>query len=87
MTGVQTCALPIYKDEGRAIGSAPVIGYVTGNLSVSYLRPTPIEAELELRARITKLEGRKAWVECTLSAGGEVRARGEVLGIRVEREK
>jgi acyl-coenzyme A thioesterase PaaI-like protein len=76
-----------YKDEGRAIGSAPVIGYVTGNLSVSYLRPAPIDGELELRARIKKIEGRKAWVECTLSAGGEVCARGEVLGIRVEREK
>jgi acyl-coenzyme A thioesterase PaaI-like protein len=76
-----------YRDEGRAIGSAPVIGYVTGNLNVSYLKPAPIDGELELRARIKKLEGRKAWVECTLSAGGEVRARGEVLGIRVEREK
>jgi len=75
-----------YKDEGRAIGSAPHIGYVTGNLSVSYLKPTPIDGELELRARIKKLEGRKAWVECTLSAGGEVCARGEVLGIRVERD-
>jgi acyl-CoA thioesterase FadM len=56
-------------------------------LNVSYLKPAPIDGELELRARIKKLEGRKAWVECTLSAGGEVRARGEVLGIRVEREK
>ncbi|HEY1269154.1 MAG TPA: PaaI family thioesterase [Candidatus Binatia bacterium] len=75
-----------YKNEGRAIGSVPVIGYVTGNLSVSYLKPAPIDGELELRARITKLEGRKAWVECTLSAGGEVCAKGEVLGIRVERD-
>jgi acyl-coenzyme A thioesterase PaaI-like protein len=74
-----------YKDEGRAIGSAPPIGYVTGNLSVAYLKPTPIDATLELRARIQKIEGRKAWVECTLSAGGEVCARGEVLGIRVEK--
>ena len=71
-----------YKDEGRAIGSAPPIGYVTGNLSVAYLKPTPIDATLELRARIQKIEGRKAWIACTLSAGGEVCARGEVLGIR-----
>ena len=73
-----------YRAEQRAIGSAPRIGYVTANINVSYLKPTPLAAPIELRARITKLDGRKAWVSCTLSAGGEVRATGEVLGIRVE---
>jgi acyl-coenzyme A thioesterase PaaI-like protein len=72
-----------YRAEQRPIGSPPRIGYVTANLNVSYLRPTPIDALIELRARITKLEGRKAWVSCTLSAGGEVRATGEVLGVQV----
>jgi acyl-CoA thioesterase FadM len=72
-----------YRSEQRPIGSAPRIGYVTANLNVSYLRPTPIDALIELRARITKLEGRKAWVSCTLRAGGEVRATGEVVGVRV----
>jgi acyl-coenzyme A thioesterase PaaI-like protein len=75
-----------YRAEERPIGSAPRIGYVTAHMSVSYLKPTPIDQTLELRARITKLEGRKAWVSCTLSAGGEVRAAGEVLGIRVNWE-
>jgi acyl-coenzyme A thioesterase PaaI-like protein len=74
-----------YRNEQRPIGSAPRIGYVTGNLSVSYLRPTPIHEPLELRARIAKVEGRKTWVSCSLSAAGEVCATGEVLGIRVER--
>ena len=74
-----------YRAEGRAIGSAPRIGYVTGNLNVSYLKPTPMNEPLHLRAHITKVEGRKAWVHCTLSASGEVCATGEVLGIRVMR--
>jgi acyl-coenzyme A thioesterase PaaI-like protein len=75
-----------YRSEARRIGSAPVIGFVTGNLTVSYLKPTPIDALLQLRARTTRTEGRKVWVSCTLSAGGEVCATGEVLGIRVQRE-
>jgi acyl-coenzyme A thioesterase PaaI-like protein len=75
-----------YRAEGRAIGSAPRIGYVTANLNVSYAKPTPIDSSIELRAKITKLENRKAWVNCTLSAGGEVRATGEVLGVRVDWE-
>ncbi len=75
-----------YRAEGRPIGSLPRIAYVTANIAISYLRPTPIHESVELRARISKLEGRKAWVECTLSAAGEIRAKGEVLGVRVERE-
>jgi acyl-coenzyme A thioesterase PaaI-like protein len=75
-----------YKNEGRSIGSHPMISYVTASLNVSYLRPTPIGEPLRLRARIIKVEGRKAWVQCTLSAQGEVCATGEVLGIRVQRE-
>ena len=75
-----------YGAENRPIGSTPRIGYVTASLNISYIKPTPIRAELVLRARLVKLEGRKAWVHCTLSAEGEVCAVGEVLGIRVLRE-
>jgi acyl-coenzyme A thioesterase PaaI-like protein len=73
-----------YRAALRPIGSSPRIGYVTAKLNVSYHKPTPITAPLELRARLAKLEGRKAWVSCTLSASGELRATGEVLGVRVE---
>jgi acyl-coenzyme A thioesterase PaaI-like protein len=72
-----------YRAEGRAIGSAPRIGYVTANMNINYLKPTPIVERIELRASIAKLEGRKAWVHCKLSAAGIVRATGEVLGVRV----
>lgn len=74
-----------YRREQRPIGSAPRIGFVTGQLSISYRKPTPINEALRLRARITKIDGRKIWLTCTLSAAGEVCVTGEVLGIRVER--
>jgi acyl-CoA thioesterase FadM len=50
---------------------------------VSYLKPTPLAELIHLRARIIKIEGRKAWVDCALTAAGELRATGEVLGVRV----
>ena len=75
-----------YRAENRPIGSSPRIGFVTGNLNVSYLKRAPIAEPLHLRARIMRIEGRKAWVSCTLSAAGEVCATGEVLGIRVQRD-
>ena len=75
-----------YRAEGRAIGSAPRIGYVTVSMNISYLKPTPIHEAIQLRASIARLEGRKATVSCTLSAAGEVRVTGEVLGVRVKWE-
>jgi acyl-coenzyme A thioesterase PaaI-like protein len=73
-----------YRAERRPIASSPRIGYVTAQMNISYLKPVPIDRAVQLRARISKLEGRKAWVNCTLTSDGELRAKGEVLGIRVE---
>lgn len=72
-----------YRAERRPIGGAPRIGYVTANLNISYRKPVPIDQALDLRSRLIRTEGRKAWVSCILSAAGELRAEGEVLGIRV----
>ena len=65
-----------YKNEGRPIGSAPRINYVTANLNVSYLRPTPIDMSLHLRAKISRVEGRKTWISCTLSVRGAALRQG-----------
>jgi hypothetical protein len=73
-----------HRREERQIGSEPLITYVTGSLKVDYLKPTPLsETPVELRARVEKIEGRKTWMRCSLYAGGQETARGEVLGIRI----
>ncbi len=73
-----------HRQEGRQIGSQPLITYVTGSLKVDYLKPTPLNGEpVELRARVTEVDGRKTWMECSLWAGGQVTARGQVLGVRI----
>jgi acyl-CoA thioesterase FadM len=50
---------------------------------VDYLRPTPIEAELEVRGAIRELKEKKVVVSVTVSAGGQVCARGEVVAVRM----
>lgn len=72
-----------YQDEGRKIGSEPKIFCVTGSLKVTFLAPTPLREQLELRAKIIKQEGRKYWIECALNAGGKLCAKGEVLAVRL----
>lgn len=80
---IGTAVAAAYDAEGRKPGTEPEITYVTGNLNVTYLKPTPIEAELELRAKIKEFQGRKAVIICSLFANGEECAKGEVLAVRV----
>jgi len=69
--------------EGRAPGEAPQICYVTGNLNVTFIRPTPIDGELVLRARVTQLLEKKAVVTCHMYSGDLKCARGKVVAVRV----
>jgi acyl-coenzyme A thioesterase PaaI-like protein len=57
--------------------------FVTAALHVDYLRPTPLGVPLELRAHPTEIGARKVVVAATLSAHGEVCARGEVVAVRI----
>ena len=57
--------------------------FVTAALHVDYLRPTPLGVPLELRAHPTEIGARKVIVAATVSANGEVTARGEVVAVRI----
>ncbi|MFX0168549.1 MAG: PaaI family thioesterase [Candidatus Hodarchaeota archaeon] len=73
-----------YKAEGDEIGSKPLKGYVTGSLSVKYLRPTPVDQPVTLRARVKEIKGRKITVTCSLYSNEIECATGEVVAIQVQ---
>ena len=52
-----TAAAAMYRAEGRAMDTEPPLRFVTASLHVDYLRPTPIDAELELRGQVKELRG------------------------------
>jgi acyl-coenzyme A thioesterase PaaI-like protein len=79
---VGTAVAAGYQKEGREPGTEPEIAYVTGNLNVSYLRPTPIDAELALRSWVKSYHERKVVVQCEVSAGKTICAKGEVVAVR-----
>jgi len=81
--GTGTAAAAAYEAEGRKPGTEPEITFVTGNLNVSFLKPTPIDTELVVRARPRELTERKAIIVCSVYANGEECARGEVVAVRV----
>jgi acyl-coenzyme A thioesterase PaaI-like protein len=78
-----TAAAAAYRAEGRSMDSDPPFRYVTASLHVDYLRPTPIDATLTLRARVQEIKGRKTSVHCSLYANGDECARGEVVVVQM----
>ena len=64
----------------------PPLRFVTASLHVDYLRPTPIDSLLELRATVKELKERKVVVAVTLSARGTVCARGEVVAVKLPKD-
>jgi acyl-CoA thioesterase FadM len=53
---------------------------------VDYLLPTPLDGPIEIRGKVKELKGSKVIVESTLSAGGRVCARGELIAVQVPEE-
>jgi acyl-coenzyme A thioesterase PaaI-like protein len=78
-----TAAAAAYRAAGREMDTDPPFRFLTASLHVDYLRPTPLGVPLEVRARVKEIKGRKVVVESTLSAQGEVCARGEVVAVQM----
>ncbi|KPK13335.1 MAG: thioesterase [Anaerolineae bacterium SG8_19] len=81
-----TAAAAAYRQAGRPMGTEPYFRYVTASLNVEYLRPTPVDEVLTVRARIQEIKGRKVIVTSSLYADGVECARGEVVAVQMPEE-
>ena len=81
--GTGTAALAAYRAENREHDSMPALRFVTASLQVDYLKPTPLGVELELRGKILEIKGKKVITEITVSANGEITARGKVVAVQM----
>lgn len=81
--GTGTASAAAYREQGREMGTEPPLRFVTASLHVDYLRPTPLGVVLEIRGKVKEIKGRKVVVSATLSAGGEICARGEVVAVQM----
>jgi acyl-coenzyme A thioesterase PaaI-like protein len=81
--GTGTASAAAYRAAGREMGTLPPLRFVTASLHVDYLRPTPLGVPLEIRGSVKELKGRRVVVSATVSAGGELCARGEVVAVQM----
>ena len=78
-----TAAAATLRAAGQDIGQASSPRFVTAALRVDYLRPTPLGAELVIRARVREANERKVVVDATVSVDDAVTARGEAVAVRM----
>ncbi len=78
-----TAAAAAYRSENRGMDTAPAFRFVTASLHVDYLKPTPLGVPLEVRAAVQEIIGRKVVVASTLTANGEVCAKGKVVAVKM----
>ena len=81
--GTGTAAAATYRAEGREMGAEPPVRFVTASLHVEYMHPTPLGVSLEVRGKIKEVKERKVVVSATVSAAGEICAKGEVVAVKM----
>jgi len=74
-----TAAAAKAREDGK-----PISRFVTASLKVDYHSPTPINTELEIRARVLEIKGRKVVVELQVNAEGATRASGTVVMVQLK---
>lgn len=70
--------------DARPPDGPPAARYVTAELRVSYLKPTPLGVPLEVRSWVDGDVGRRVRVLTEVGPPGDVTATGEVVAVRVE---
>lgn len=78
-----TASAAAYRREGREMDTLPPMRFVTASLQVDYLRPTPLGVPLEVRGRVEEIKERKVVVSTTVSAEGEICAKGTVVAVKM----
>ncbi len=71
------------RAENKELGSLPGVVCVTGKLTVNYLKPTPLDQPVHLKAWVEGEIGRKTRVLCELGPTGEITATGDLLAVQI----
>jgi hypothetical protein len=72
-----------YKEKTPEEKESPKYWFATGSIKVDFLKPTPVDKPVQLRAKIIEMHEKKALVKCSLYSENIECARGEVLAVRV----
>ena len=82
--GTGTAAAVSYKTaKEQDTDAEPNMRFLTASLHVDYLKPTPLNVQLEVRGKVKEHKGRKVVIEEWILANGVLTVRGEVVAVQV----
>lgn len=81
--GTGSAAAAMYKHEGREMDTDPPLRFVTAQLNVTYLKPTPLGPEIVLKGKIREVKDKKVIVDVELFAEDELCVKGEVIAVKM----
>ncbi|WP_413512916.1 PaaI family thioesterase [Myroides odoratus] len=84
--GTGSAAAFVCLAENIAFEKPIAVRCVTASLKVDFKALTPMGVPLVLKGKLRSIEGRKVWVDMTLSAGDTLCATAEILAIRLREE-
>jgi len=74
------------RNENRSLDSEPYLRFATGAMNIKYLKPTPNDQQLELRAQVTEIKNNKKFtLDCGVYVNGEKTAEATVIAFLVYR--
>ncbi len=83
--GTGSAAAFMCQQEHISLEKGPLpVRCVTASLKVDFKALTPMGVPLELKGKLRSIEGRKIWVDMTLSANGILCATAEILAIQLK---
>lgn len=72
------------KNENRPLGSKPEYRFATGTLTIKFIKPTPIDTLLTLRAKVINIKNQRIYtLSCDLYADNEKTVEAEVIAFLV----
>jgi acyl-coenzyme A thioesterase PaaI-like protein len=71
------------RDAARSGGTQAQYWFASVSLKVDFLKPSPVDQPVTLRARIKELGEKKGIITCSVFSNGQETARGEVVAVRV----
>lgn len=81
--GTGSAAAAMYKHERREMDTDPPLRFVTAQLNVTYLKPTPLGPEIVLKGKIREVKDKKVIVDVELFAEDELCVKGEVVAVKM----
>lgn len=79
---VGTAMAKAYTEEGREVGEGEQIWFVTGKLDLDFHKPTAIDQQALVTAKVVEVKPKKTVLECELTSKGDVCVTATVIAVR-----